>query len=68
MCMSSPKAPAAPAPVQAAPQEQDAAVVDATDKDKARRRAAAGQQSTILTGSQGATGTAATTGKTLLGA
>lgn len=67
MCMSSPKAPSAPA-VQAAPQEQDPAVVDAEDKDRARRRAAAGQRSTILTGSQGATGSASTSGKTLLGA
>ncbi|MBE0147935.1 hypothetical protein [Serratia fonticola] len=66
MCMSSPKAPATPQ-VQAAPQVQDASIVDAVDRDKARRRAAAGQQSTILTGAQGATGQATTTGKTLLG-
>ncbi|HGM4941627.1 hypothetical protein [Serratia sp. 201] len=66
MCMSTPKVSTPPQP-QAAPQAQDAAVIDAADKDKARRRAAAGQQSTILTGSQGATGQASTTGKTLLG-
>lgn len=66
MCMSTPKAPSAPQ-VQAAPQMQDASIVDAVDRDKARRRAAAGQQSTILTGAQGATGQATTTGKTLLG-
>ncbi|MFV8869569.1 hypothetical protein [Serratia fonticola] len=66
MCMSTPKAPATPQ-VQAAPQMQDASIVDAVDRDKARRRAAAGQQSTILTGAQGATGQATTTGKTLLG-
>ena len=66
MCMSSPKVSSAPQ-VQAAPQAQDAAFVDAADKEKARRRAAAGQQSTILTGAQGATGQASTTGKTLLG-
>lgn len=66
MCMSSPKVSSAPQ-VQAAPQAQDAAVVDAADKDKARRRAAGGQQSTILTSSQGDTGQASTTGKTLLG-
>ncbi|MDN0030977.1 hypothetical protein [Serratia marcescens] len=66
MCMSTPKVSAPPQP-QAAPQAQDAAVIDAADKDKARRRAAAGQQSTILTGAQGATGQASTTGKTLLG-
>ncbi|MGQ6073341.1 hypothetical protein [Serratia marcescens] len=66
MCMSTPKVSTPPQP-QAAPQAQDAAVIDAVDKDKARRRAAAGQQSTILTGAQGATGQASTTGKTLLG-
>ncbi|HFD3888013.1 hypothetical protein [Serratia nevei] len=66
MCMSTPKVSTPPQP-QAAPQAQDAAVIDAVDKDKARRRAAAGQQSTILTGAQGTTGQASTTGKTLLG-
>ncbi len=66
MCISTPKVSTPPQP-QAAPQAQDAAVIDAADKDKARRRAAAGQQSTILTGAQGATGQASTTGKTLLG-
>ena len=66
MCMSTPKVSTPPQP-QAAPQAQDAAVIDDADKDKARRRAAAGQQSTILTGAQGATGQASTTGKTLLG-
>ncbi|MFW2972611.1 hypothetical protein ACN6UB_19385 [Serratia marcescens] len=66
MCMSTPKVSTPPQP-QAAPQAQDAAVIEAADKDKARRRAAAGQQSTILTGAQGATGQASTTGKTLLG-
>ena len=65
MCMSTPNVSAPPQP-QAAP-AQDAAVIDAANKDKARRRAAAGQQSTILTGAQGATGQASTTGKTLLG-
>ncbi|EQA8945459.1 TPA: hypothetical protein ACIIU3_003366 [Serratia marcescens] len=66
MCMSTPKVSTPPQP-QAAPQAQDAAVIDAADRDKARRRAAAGQHSTILTGAQGATGQASTTGKTLLG-
>lgn len=66
MCMSTPNVSTPPQP-QAAPQAQDAAVINAADKDKARRRAAAGQQSTILTGAQGATGQASTTGKTLLG-
>lgn len=66
MCMSTPKVSTPPQP-QAAPQAQDAAVIDAADKEKARRRAAGGQQSTILTGAQGATGQASTTGKTLLG-
>lgn len=51
MCMgSSPSVPATPE-VQAAPQEQDAAVVDARDEETRRRRAAAGRSSTLLTGS-----------------
>ena len=67
MCMgSSPSVPATPE-VQAAPQEQDAAVVDARDEETRRRRAAAGRSSTLLTGSQGDTSTANTSGKTLLG-
>ncbi|EKG9183998.1 TPA: hypothetical protein RG855_001805 [Escherichia coli] len=66
MCMgSSPSVPATPE-VQAAPQEQDAAVVDARDEETRRRRAA-GRSSTLLTGSQGDTSTANTSGKTLLG-
>ena len=65
MCMgSSPSVPATPE-VQAAPQEQDAAVVDARDEETRRRRA--GRSSTLLTGSQGDTSTANTSGKTLLG-
>ena len=65
MCMgSSPSVPATPE-VQAAP--QDAAVVDARDEETRRRRAAAGRSSTLLTGSQGDTSTANTSGKTLLG-
>ncbi|WP_338297762.1 hypothetical protein [Escherichia coli] len=69
MCMgSSPSVPATATPeVQAAPQEQDAAVVDARDEETRRRRAAAGRSSTLLTGSQGDTSTANTSGKTLLG-
>ena len=68
MCMgsSSPSVPATPE-VQAAPPEQDAAVVDARDEETRRRRAAAGRNSTLLTGSQGDTSTANTSGKTLLG-
>lgn len=59
MCMgSSPSVPATPE-VQAAPQEQDAAVGDARDEETRRRnRAAAGRSSTLLTGSQGDTSTA----------
>lgn len=50
MCMgSSPSVPATPE-VQAAPQEQDAAVVDARDEETRRRRAAAGRSSTLLMG------------------
>ena len=37
MCMSTPNVSAPPQP-QAAPQAQDAAVIDAANKDKARRR------------------------------
>lgn len=53
--------------VQAAPQEQDASVVSARDDETRRRRAAAGRSSTLLTGAQGATGSATTGNKTLLG-
>lgn len=67
MCMGgSPSVPAAPE-VQAAPQEQDQAVVSARDDEERRRRAASGQKSTMLTGAQGDTSTANTSGKTLLG-
>ncbi|EEU9533615.1 hypothetical protein ACJY8V_000987 [Escherichia coli] len=67
MCVgSTPKVTAAPE-IQAAPQEQDAAVVDARDEETRRRRAASGQRSTLLTGAQGDTSTANTSGKTLLG-
>lgn len=67
MCIgSTPKAPAAPE-VQAAPQEQDAAVTSARDDEQRRRRAAAGRNSTLLTGAQGDTSAATTSGKTLLG-
>jgi len=63
---SSPSVPSAPE-VQAAPQEQDAAVIDARDEETRRRRAAAGRNSTLLTGAQGDTNAANTSGKTLLG-
>ncbi|HED3230650.1 MULTISPECIES: hypothetical protein [Klebsiella] len=67
MCIgSSPSVPAAPE-IQAAPQEQDQAVVDSRDEEIRRRRAAAGRASTLLTGAQGDTSTANTSGKTLLG-
>ncbi len=67
MCMgSTPKVTAAPE-IQAAPQAQDAAVVSARDEETRRRRAAAGQASTLLTGAQGVTTQANTSGKTLLG-
>ncbi|HBT1581055.1 hypothetical protein H5904_01145 [Klebsiella pneumoniae] len=67
MCIGSkPSVPAAPE-VQAAPQEQDQAVVDSRDEETRRRRAAAGRSSTLLTGSQGDTSAANTSGKTLLG-
>ena len=36
-------------------------------KSVRRRRAASGRKATMLTGSQGATGAASTSGKTLLG-
>lgn len=67
MCIgSSPSVPAAPE-IQAAPQEQDQAVVDSRDEETRRRRAAACRASTLLTGAQGDTSTANTSGKTLLG-
>ncbi|WAH51940.1 hypothetical protein LMA04_17865 [Pseudescherichia vulneris] len=67
MCVAkTPKVAAAPE-IQAAPQEQDAAVVDARDEETRRRRAASGRNSTLLTGAQGDTSTANTSGKTLLG-
>lgn len=67
MCIGSkPSVPAAPE-VQAAPQEQDQDVVDSRDEETRRRRAAAGRSSTLLTGAQGDTSAANTTGKTLLG-
>lgn len=67
MCIgSSPSVPAAPE-IQAAPQEQDQAVVDSRDEETRRRRAAAGRSSTLLTGAQGDTSTANTSSKTLLG-
>ncbi|MBD7259437.1 hypothetical protein HPO30_19550 [Klebsiella pneumoniae] len=67
MCIGSkPSVPAAPE-VQAAPQEQDQAVVDSRDEETRRRRAAAGRSSTLLTGAQGDTSAANTIGKTLLG-
>ncbi len=67
MCMGSkPSVPAA-AEVQAAPQAQDDAVVNARDDETRRRRAAAGRASTLLTGSQGVTSQANTSNKTLLG-
>lgn len=47
------------------PEAQDPGVVSARDSERQRRRAAA--SNTILTSPQGATGTAPTTGKTLLG-
>ncbi|EMA4137828.1 hypothetical protein U3A98_001496 [Cronobacter turicensis] len=67
MCMgSSPSVPKA-APIVQAPQEQDQAVIDARDEETRRRRAAAGRSSTMLTGAQGDTSAASTSGKTLLG-
>lgn len=67
MCIGGrPSVPAAPQ-IQAAPQVQDQAVTDQQDADLRRRRLAAGRQSTLLTGGQGVTSGATTTGKTLLG-
>ncbi|EPM0426267.1 hypothetical protein WJD38_000201 [Klebsiella pneumoniae] len=65
MCISKPKV--SSPQVQAAPQEQDQAVVDSRDEETRRRRAAAGRSSTLLTGAQGDTSAANTSGKTLLG-
>ena len=47
MCIgSSPSVPAAPE-IQAAPQEQDQAVVDSRDEETRRRRAAAGSKTLL---------------------
>lgn len=56
-----PKAPQPPAPVQ----ENTASELEAGDRER-RRRMAGGFASTLLTGPAG-TGSASTTGKTLLG-
>lgn len=67
MCIGSkPSIPSAPV-IQAAPQEQDQAVVSARDDELRRRRAAAGRNATLLTGAQGDVSAANTRGKTLLG-
>lgn len=66
MCSSTPKAPD-PAPVAPPPTQVDADVQGARTREKDRQRAATGRSSTILTGGQGAMGSA-NTGKTILGA
>ena len=50
------------------PSSDDASVVNAASDAKRRRAASAAASSTVLTSGQGATGSAATAGKTLLGA
>ncbi|HGJ5876941.1 MAG TPA: hypothetical protein ACHBX0_12015 [Arsenophonus sp.] len=68
MCVSGPKVEVLkPPPIQAAPQEQDAIVTNSREEELRRRCAAAGRNSTILTGFQGITGAPSTTGKSLLG-
>ncbi len=51
----------------APPRLQDPAVRGARSDEIRRRRGASGRNSTILTGPQGLTSTASTTGNTLLG-
>tara|TARA_R110001599_G_scaffold171353_1_gene362428 strand:+ start:442208 stop:442417 length:210 start_codon:yes stop_codon:yes gene_type:complete len=68
MCIGgSPKAPAAPKPPPAVVTQEEQAVVDSRDRERLRRQRAAGQSSTILTGSEGVTTDAPVTKKTLLG-
>lgn len=72
MC-TAPKAPEAPPPLPVAPRyapptSPETAAEDARNEEALRRRAASGFAGTILTGSQGVTAAASTTGKTLLGA
>lgn len=59
--------PAPPAITTKASPDQSPAARDAQDRERRRRRAAFGPASTLLTGGQGVTGAASTTGKTLLG-
>ncbi len=68
MCFGGPSIPAAPAPPPPAPVEQEQAVRSSMDRERRRQAATQGQQSTVLTGSQGVTSAATTSQKTLLGA
>lgn len=66
MCLGKPKVQAAPTTMIAPPTETTSQVaVDARNRERRRRATMYGQQSTILTGSQGAPVTAQQ--KTLLG-
>ena len=68
MCIgSTPSAPAAPAQLPEAPTAPVTGVAPG-DVEKRRKRAAAGESGTILTGPRGIQDGAATTAKTLLGA
>jgi len=57
--------PTTPAQAKPLPQEADTAVMATRDEERIRKRAAAG--TTVFTGPQGATGTAAIQAKTLFG-
>lgn len=64
--LSTPKTPAAPAPVQV-PTREDPEVEEARRRAKVALSKSKGRAATILTGGEGLTGDAPTTKKTLLG-
>lgn len=66
MCMSSPSISGAPAPTPQI-QQQDNAVLAASDAERRRQAMASGRASTLLTGGMGVTSPATTQSKTLLG-
>lgn len=71
MCMGSgggTPAPTVTYSAPTAPKTTDAAVQQARTNTRSRQQAAAGAQSTILTGATGLSSPASTTNKTLLGA
>jgi len=71
MCFSSPSVPAVQTvadTTSTTPQQTDEATVAARQNERQRRLAASGQNSTLVTGGMGASGTASTGLKTAFGA